>query len=571
MPRIEVRDGEGTVTVFPLGVREIVVGRQPDCDIVLNKNVVSRRHARIYPAKSSWAVADLKSSHGTYVNGERIDERVLAEGDAIRIGEFELVFSSVTREHAPARPRLTSLPVSTKPTEFAEITAPRVQIPFVPAPAPAATDSDPEVLERRRLGDGDLMRQTLIARDLDLAGLAAAALPKPADKLGRDSGSEGGLLALIRISDGISRCTDVDTLCKVVTEMALKASGADRGVIALKNGKGDFVPRAQMAGKRNVNAGTVKISTTFVDRVLREKEAMIARDVGQDIDLSSARSIVALDIRSVVCVPLLDGEEVRGYLYLDRIGAAGGFSGRDLDLLLLIGYHAAAAIGRLEEQTRRHTMSRFFSADVIRHLDEEGSRVENVATSTRAQLVTVLFSDIQGFTAMSETMDPRTLKGFLDEYFDRMTEILVDRHGGTLDKYIGDGIMALFGAPYSKGPEIDARNAVAAALDMQASLADMRSNFPHYGNLQMRIGINSGKVVAGMMGSSRRFEYSVLGDAVNVASRLESTGEAGRIQIGDTTHVAVKNTFDCAFAGERKMKNRGEPVKCWWVLGRKKP
>ena len=558
MPQLDLRDADGATTTRDLDRPELILGRQPDCDIVLSTQAVSRRHARLTRLDDGrWEIADLGSSHGVNVNSRTVQRHVLTDGDVIKIVDWTLTFKT----HS------TGVPVATIPrmtsSDASELTG-----PLTPAER-----AEPEVVETRRVDEGALMRTTLVAQKLDLSELSTTQRPAYVINT-RDQASENQLLALIRISDEINRCADVESICRTAVTMALRATKADRGTIALREGR-RFVPKAGLVSqKTKLVEGPVRFSKTFAERVVREKQAMIAKDVEQDEALSSAKSIVALDIRSVVAVPLLDGEDVLGFLYLDRIGRGTNFGARDLDLLCLIGYHAAAAIGRSllmervrQEEDRRRTLSRFFSADVIRHLDEARENGTEL-TSTRAQVVTVLFCDIAGFTAKSERVDPADLRNFLESYFDRMIEIVVDRHGGTLDKYIGDALMTLFGAPYTKGAEADARAAVAAALDMIDAVPEIRARFPAWHDLDIRIGINTGRVVAGELGSPRRREYSVIGDAVNVASRLESTGEPGRIQIGDITAAAVKDLVELEFAGERKVKNREQPVRSWWVRRR---
>jgi adenylate cyclase len=538
MAYLRLRGPDGEESTFPLGDREVILGRQPGCDVVLASDVVSRKHARVFQAKDGWHIADLGSSHGTLVKGKRIKEQALAPGMEAVVGNWTVILEEGVAK-APSGVKVA------------------LEIDWGTDEATATSSHEPEVVERRKIDDNELFRMSRSVQGVDLRELVAP----PKDQLAPERGlSDNPFVALVRIGDELHRASDAEAVTRTAVELAMRAAAADRGLLALKDpAKERYTPRAQLAQVRGViSPSNVAPSRTFIAKVLRLKEAMIARDADQDIDLREAKSIQALDIRSVVCVPMIEKEEVVGFLYLDKIGR-GSFSARDLDLLCMIGYQTAAELGRLREQERRLSLSRFFSGDVVRLLEQEGG------AATKAQVVTVLFSDLQGFTSLAEEEEPMELKKFLDVYFDRMTEILVDRHGGTLDKYIGDSIMALFGAPFSRGPETDARNAVAAAIDMIDALDGLRREFPKYGSLQMRIGVNSGKVVAGMMGSRRRLEYSVLGDTVNVASRLESTGEPGKIQIGETTHVAVKNHFRCEPAGERKMKNRAAPVKCYWV------
>ena len=170
------------------------------------------------------------------------------------------------------------------------------------------------------------------------------------------------------------------------------------------------------------------------------------------------------------------------------------------------------------EKRVRATMSRYMSKAVVDRMMEEGSDT----LGGTAQIVTVLFSDIRNFTGMSEVMGPRETVALLNEYFGEMVEV-VDRSGGILDKYIGDAIMAVFGAPFAS--ELDAANAVDASERMIAKLAGLNRRRAERGlqAIKSGIGLNTGECIAGNIGSERRMDYTVIGDAVNLASRLEGT------------------------------------------------
>ena len=534
--------------------KDVVVGRLPECDVVLPKATVSRQHARISRKNGRWVVADLGSSHGTFVNRVRIAEHTLGTGDRILVGEETIVFEEagaatsdaigVLTEHAIEAGDLMRTVMGTRRMDIAQL----------------GTRPDPSVARTVNIGSGG-------ARPGDTTD-------KPADgghTLEMDAEIAGHLLALVKIGDELRRCADVDAIARRSLDIALRATGADRGALALSDddAPGQFVVRARVAARGSADG--IAPSRTFVDRVVSQKVALMALDTGADSDLSSAKSIVAQAIRSILCAPLWDGDAILGWIYLDRVQGGQAFRKQDLDLVTAIGHYAAAEIARhrltrrvILAETRRAHFARFLSADVIKHVESVGAEL-----SAQEQQVTVLFSDIKGFTSMSEKLDPAGVKRLLDDYFERMTEILLDKYGGTLDKYIGDAIMALFGAPFSKGPADDATRAVGAAVDMRDTIETLSKEKPEYDGFQVRIGINTGRMVAGMLGSRRRLEYSVIGDSVNIASRLESGGEPGRIQIGESTWELVKDAFDCELAGERTLKNRERPVKTYWVKGRR--
>lgn len=221
-------------------------------------------------------------------------------------------------------------------------------------------------------------------------------------------------------------------------------------------------------------------------------------------------------------------------------------------------------IGRVtEEEVSRLRLSRYFSPDVADEIAREGDEMTD-----RDAEVTVLFADIRNFTAMSEKLDARQVVAMLNEYLTNVVSVIFE-NGGTLDKYIGDGILAYFGAPIARPRHAEA--AVRCAFAMLDAVENLNKRRAARGEapIAIGIGINTGSAVVGTIGAPERREFTVIGDTVNVASRLESTGEAGRIQIGERTFQSVEDAFECTFAGERPVKNRKAPVKSWWVAGPK--
>jgi len=212
--------------------------------------------------------------------------------------------------------------------------------------------------------------------------------------------------------------------------------------------------------------------------------------------------------------------------------------------LLATGFNSMVD-GLRERDKLRATMGKYMTQSVMDHL--MSGKVELGGESL---MVTILFSDIRSFTSISETMTAHELVKLLNEYFTEMVTVVMEE-GGVVDKYIGDAIMAVFGAPVPK-PD-DARRAVRAAV-------------------RMRLALHTGEVVAGNIGSEKRMEYTVIGDAVNLASRLESsTKELGTdILISDDTHALIGDEFETRAVREITVKGRAKPVLVYEVLGFKK-
>jgi class 3 adenylate cyclase/predicted ATPase len=176
--------------------------------------------------------------------------------------------------------------------------------------------------------------------------------------------------------------------------------------------------------------------------------------------------------------------------------------------------------------------------------------------------VTVLFADLSGYTAITEQMDPERVKGLVDRTLRRLAQE-VERFGGTIDKYIGDNVMALFGAPVAH--ENDAERAVRAGLAMQAAMGEINEELAetHGATFALRVGVNTGEVVAGTVGES----YTVVGDAVNVAARLEAQAEPGSVIVGERTMRASAHAIGYRELLPLTVKGKSEPVAAWEATG----
>jgi adenylate cyclase len=229
---------------------------------------------------------------------------------------------------------------------------------------------------------------------------------------------------------------------------------------------------------------------------------------------------------------------------------------------LALGFNSMVD-GLKERDNLRSTFGKYMTESVMEHLLKG-----NVSLGGETITVTMLFTDIRGFTSISERMDAQALVGLLNEYFTEMVGVVM-QHGGVVDKYIGDAIMAVFGAPVPR-PD-DAVNAVRAAVGMRVALDHLNARLAERGIPAIRtgIGLHTGQVVAGNIGSESRMEYTVIGDAVNLASRLESnTKELGvDVLISSDTYELTKHAIQARPVSEITVKGRVAPVMTYEVLG----
>ena len=181
---------------------------------------------------------------------------------------------------------------------------------------------------------------------------------------------------------------------------------------------------------------------------------------------------------------------------------------------------------------------------------------------TRRKKLTIFFSDIKGFSAMSEELPLNVLTSMLNTYLSDMTRIAM-RYGGTVDKFIGDAVMVFFGDPTSKGSKEDATNCVAMAIEMQKHMKLLRQKWKRQGidqKLEIRIGINTGYVTVGNFGTDSRLDYTILGTDVNLASPLESAARPGHILISEATHELIKDRILARNMGDIQVKGFNRPI-----------
>ena len=192
---------------------------------------------------------------------------------------------------------------------------------------------------------------------------------------------------------------------------------------------------------------------------------------------------------------------------------------------------------------------------------------QEVKIASERKMLTVLFADIVGFTQMSDNMDPQNLTGFLNKFLTEMTDIAL-KHGATVDKYIGDAIMMFFGDPETRGKKEDALACVNTAISMQHRLKELQDHWIEYDidrSIMCRIGIHTGYCAVGNFGSKDRMDYTIIGDVVNLASRLEHKSHPGDILLSSDTYKLVESDIECKKIGELSIRGIENPVHAYEI------
>src|SRR5947208_2672799 len=369
----------------------------------------------------------------------------------------------------------------------------------------------------------------------------------------------------------IDRERDLNERRRRILESAFDLIPCDNGVILLRDPHSQELVIQSMR-QRKPGQGKVLVSDTLLAQVQLTKEGVLTSDAIADKRFQASHSIIALGVRSAMAVPLLtsSGEDVKGIMFLDSRERIAAFTTKDLEVLSAIAAQASVALENSEyaralefEATQRAQLARFLSPALV----EQAARgsIELSKGGALSEL-TILFSDIRGFTRLAEKMPAQEVVRMLNDYFEVMVDILFE-HNGILDKFIGDAIMGLWGAPV-KRPD-DATNAVRAAVKMQKRVAEWNEERVGQGKVPIRIGIglHTGQVVVGNMGSSKALSYTAIGDGVNLASRL--CGIAGEDMIVISEECAQRAGKEkCVLESlpPARVKNREAPVEIYRVL-----
>ncbi|MCX8043565.1 MAG: FHA domain-containing protein [Desulfobacterota bacterium] len=556
MPFLHGVGPDGAVFEYQLSKNRITIGRSKDCDITLADSTVSRNHAAITKTPEGYVLTDLGSFNGTKVNGVAIQTRLLRHEDQISIGKSRLTFLT---EHSDISFRTASV--------ILDADADAQQKVVGISPQSIAADS----------------QQLLIARDtrksrtgISSLGMAAAENHGEREPCGDVSSLERSnkvLFVLYEISRQLNSIQDFKELLTKIMDLIFMVIDADYGFLILTGGeKGEeLIPMVvKYKDDKVVGTGQITASRTIINRVIRDKVALLTSNAMDDSRLDYAKSVFLQQIRSAICVPLWKKDSIIGVIQLDSIRFDNQFNHDDLELLKAIGSQMAMIIEQAslnekirEEERLRNRLERFHSPQVVDMILRGG---QEDLMEPKELTATVVFTDIVGFTSISEKLPPREVNMILNQYFSRMTDIIF-RYDGTLDKYIGDGLLAVFGAPVEK--EDDAIRALHAALAMRQAVEELRLDLPVGDRLDIRIGINTGKVVAGNMGSPKRLDYTVIGDPVNTAARLESIAAPHQILIGEETYRLVKDLFCITCVGSRRVKGKSVEITVYEVLSAK--
>src|SRR5215207_8338425 len=544
MAHLKITDASGRQWQFSFVPNAAcTIGRAPDNTVVLDDPRASRYHAHINSADNgSFTIVDgavingqlRRSANKVFINGEPQFEHQLKNGDRITIG------ASTLRFEQPVEERTTDVRYDDKPLGHTQLL----------------------------ISANDVMSTVLRSKE------EVSALPPQRDKVLEALQKKANILsALYEMSQTLGSVFDLNAIFEKATDIIFRSTPADRVVALLAEQDGDsenLTPIAMRArdNKLEAHARRLSIGRTITRKVMKDRVALLSQDAASDEQFAGVDSIVSQGVRSTICAPLVAESRVHGALYADRLDPFAAFKPDDLELISAVAAQTAIAVENARaherlarEEVARANYSRFLPEYVVKQMLENP---ESFKLGGVSQTITILFADIRGFTRISEHAPPEKIVSLLNRFFSSMTEIIF-AHGGTLDKYTGDGLMALFGAPTASAE--DALNAVKAAVTMQKRLATLNEELraDDFAQISVGIGLHTGEATIGYIGSDRRSEYTAIGDAVNTSSRLESNALGGEILISDATAKAAHSRYKLKPREPIMVKNRQQPVNLWEV------
>jgi adenylate cyclase len=518
---------------------DLSVGRTEGNDIVLNHPSVSRKHAKFEIRGDQWWIVDLKSTNGVKVNGNLVAESEVAAGDKISVGSVQL--------------ELKALPSVNFSSE--------------------SMFDNPSGTVIRRISDFNS------EFGLDVGEAVAEAEPRPPSEPGTRKAEPAAarekiFQVLVQVAKTLLETEELNDVLNTVMDIIFKYLPVERGLIILFDEDGNPVPKLTKF-RQGADAHDIPISRTILNMVAQQQVALMTSNALEDARLLGGKSIAIHGIRSAMCVPLWNRGRVIGAVQVDSPIHIGSYSEDDLDLLTALSNFAAVAIERAQmaekiEQERkiRAKMERYHSPAVVDEIVKGSLR--GAATDEREirnAEVSILFADISGFTTVSETKKPEEVAEFLSHFFSCAVESIF-AYGGTLDKFIGDAVMAFFGAPLPQEDHAD--RAVLTGLMLQRLVGEWNEereklNLPP---VKVRVGINSGPAVVGNVGTEKRIDYTVLGSSVNIASRLESgVAKPGQVVISQNTLDRVMGSFETEDLGEFALKGLQQKMPVFAVIG----
>ncbi|KAI8818372.1 uncharacterized protein EV422DRAFT_182831 [Fimicolochytrium jonesii] len=588
IPRLVYTTKFGGKTDFPLIGDETTVGRRDDNNISLPCARISKYHGLIVKGEQGYYLRDKNSSNGIRVNDKLIapnTPHLLRENDKIEIGSFILYF------HDGIPRKIKVEPSSPLPSPSTPTTAVPGSVYGAVASGAAAYQQPPHALSPSRRpsaagqNDDDYKYNKLVTilpseQKYDQSMTIQAELPATGTDMVSNQFQRGDDVTDIntlredyeklRLAYELSKVfsTNITSALSKSCELMFDILPIDRAVVLLREEDTNMlcVHYVKIREGRGYDHKEICLSSTILRKVFHSRKCLVTSDAFEDPMLSKQASVKVGQIRSVICVPLISHNKVHGILHLDSRDRINAFSTKDVSLVLTISTQTALAIENsllikeIQNKAKlQENLSRFLPPHVVSKMTH-AKGIEGIRKGGREVVGTILFADIRGFTQLSEKSTPSEVVSLLNDYFERLVNI-VFKYSGIVDKYIGDALMAAFGTLADEGPDPEFR-AVSAALEFKEAIRDMNIERAKTGKepVSVGIGLNTGELLTGFIGSSQRLEYTCIGDTVNTSSRICSMASTNQVLISQSTWDALNGRFEVQEVGGRMFKGKEREV-----------
>ncbi|HSS94224.1 MAG TPA: adenylate/guanylate cyclase domain-containing protein [Candidatus Dormibacteraeota bacterium] len=365
---------------------------------------------------------------------------------------------------------------------------------------------------------------------------------------------------LYELARDLSTSLELKEVLRKVMDRVITLMKASRGFIVLID-PGTGLLSVEMAGGETDPEKSRHFlgSRTVIEQVVKTGQAVVSTDATTDDRFKGQQSVILQNLRSIIAVPLVTKDKVIGAVYVDNPFRASIFEDKDKEFLQAIADLAAIAIDNARQYQRSEFLRQLFELHVNKQVTDyvlERSDRDNMLLPGERRQVTMLNSDIAGFSNLSQRMDAEGLMRFLNSYFARMIEVVLE-HGGNIDKFQGDGMLVVFGAP---NPMKDhAHQAMKAAQGMVREIDRLNRELLGAGQpvISVGMGLDSGEVVAGHVGSRRRLEFTLIGVPVNNSAYLSKVRPA-KVLMSETTRNALPSGFDVVDYEPLQLKGANE-------------
>lgn len=536
------------------------IGRSEENDLAFEDDLrISGNHCSIILEKDKIYLKDKDSKNGTFVNSKKIgkDKVEISSSDLIKVGRttIQVVFQDEDQY--------------VKGTKFI--------VDFADEEKINEDKTSPKIFDEV----DNIIDQVTVLRTISEDDLAATKNVKSAEiheiktqfaKLQTNIKSTQKIMeryfALNKAAQTINSCLDIKLQLERILEEAMKLLNAQEGFLLSFDKTKKSIQVEAVKQIEHMKKFQPFFSREIVNECITRARPIIFGEAQGKKDFKLTESL--LNIASVVCVPIRFANEILGVIYLDDKTNLNKFDSHDKDLLQTFASHCAVAmknaklIERVKKDERKMMSLQRFLPMNLAHKVAESSICINLGGEKRE--CTTMFTDIRSFSSIAEKLSPHEIVNLLNEYFSEMVKIIF-KYQGTLDKFLGDGIMAIFGAPIAIGNH--ALAAVNTAIEMQEAVRslNLKKEDEERITFEIGIGIDTGEAIAGNIGSDERMEYTVIGNPVNISSRLCGIAKRGQILISNATFIELEKekdkerNFETDCIGWVELKNISKKVK----------